>query len=77
MIALLRQALARHPFFAVTLVMADGETLVIENDNFATVLPKAGMLYCEKPSEDEPRFLNLMLIREVRTKGLTPDIGSD
>ena len=73
MISILREALGRHPFQPVTLVMANGETVTIENGNFAVVLPKAGMVYVEKPREREPRFLNLLLLREIRTKGLTPD----
>ncbi|MBI4626828.1 MAG: hypothetical protein HY736_26855 [Verrucomicrobia bacterium] len=73
MISLLRQALSRHPFYPVTLVMVDGEKLVIENENFAAVLAKAGLLYVEKPDQEEPLFLNLLLVREVRTKGLTPE----
>ena len=73
MISLLRQALSRHPFFPVTVVLADGKKVVIENENFASVLAKAGLLYVEKPDEEEPRFLNLILVREVRTKGLTPE----
>jgi len=73
MISLLRQALSRHPFFPVTVVLADGEKVVIENENLASVRAKAGLLYVEKPDEEEPRFLNLILVREVRTKGLTPE----
>jgi len=73
MISLLRQALARHPFQAVTLVMVDGETLTIQNSEFASVLRRAGLLYLERPEDKEPRFLNLLLVKEVRTKDFTPD----
>ena len=60
---------------AVTVVMADGETVTIENENFAVVLPKAGFLYIEKPEEPEPRFLNLFLLREVRSRGIAPEFN--
>ncbi|MBM3840700.1 MAG: hypothetical protein FJ398_22605 [Verrucomicrobia bacterium] len=73
MLSLLKQALSRHPFYPVTLVMVDGETLRIENSEFASVLRRAGLLYLERPEDQEPRFLNLLLVKEIRTKDLTPD----
>ena len=75
MLTLLRQALSRHPFKPVTLVLVDGEKLTIENSEFASVLGRAGLLYLERPEDAEPRFLNLLLVKEVRTKDITPDFG--
>lgn len=73
MMSLLRQALARHPFKPITLVLHDGEKLTIDNSEFASVLGRAGLLYLERPEDTEPRFLNLLLVKEVRTKDFTPD----
>ena len=75
MLSLLRQALSRHPFKPVTLVLHDGEKVMIENSEFASVLGRAGLLYLERPEDAEPRFLNLLLVKEVRTKDITPDFG--
>lgn len=72
MLSLLKQALARHPFKAVTLVLHDGENVIIHNSEFASVLGRAGLLYLERPEDAEPRFLNLLLVKDVRTKDLTP-----
>jgi hypothetical protein len=73
MLSLLKQALARHPFKPVTLVLHDGENVSIQNSEFASVLGRAGLLYLERPEDSEPRFLNLLLVKEVRTKDFTPD----
>ena len=73
MLSLLKQVLSRHPFHPVTLVLVDGENLTIHNSEFASVLPKAGLLYLERPEDKEPRFLNLLLVKEVRTKDFTPE----
>jgi hypothetical protein len=75
MIPLLREALGRHPFLPVTVVLSNGELVRIENQNFAAVLAQAGLLYVESPSDPEPRFINLRLVREIRTKDLTPEFG--
>lgn len=73
MISVLKQVLARHPFHPVTLVTVDDENVVINNSEFASVLPRAGLLYLERPEDKEPRFLNLLLVKEVRTKDFTPE----
>ncbi len=78
MIAILRQALTQHPFQPITVVTSDGASVVINNPEFAAVLRKAGLLYIELPEEQEPRFISLRLIKEVRARDLAPhDLDED
>ena len=73
MISILKKALSAHPFEPVTVVTSNGSSVVIKHRDFAAVLVKAGVLYVELPEEDEPRFIGLRHIREVRAKNLVPD----
>ena len=68
MLSILKKALAAHPFEPITVISSDGSSLVIQHPEFAAVLRKAGVLYVELPEEEEPRFVSLRLIKEVRTK---------
>ena len=78
MISILRQALTQHPFQPIIVITSDGASVVIKNPEFASVLRKAGLLYLELPEEEEPRFISLRLIREVRARDLTPlDLGDE
>ncbi len=72
MISVLKQALAAHPFEPITVVTSDGASLVISHPDFAAVLRRVGVLYVELPEEPEGRFISLHLIKEVRSKSLTP-----
>lgn len=72
MISVLKQALAAHPFEPITVVTSDGASLVISHPDFAAVLRRVGVLYVELPEEPEGRFISLRLIKEVRSKSLTP-----
>ena len=71
MIAVLKQALAAHPFKPITVVTSDGASLVITHPDFAAVLRRVGVLYVELPEEPEGRFISLRLIKEVRSESLT------
>ena len=71
MIAVLKQALAAHPFKPITVVIPDGASLVITHPDFAAVLRRVGVLYVELPEEPEGRFISLRLIKEVRSESLT------
>ena len=77
MISILRQALAAHPFEPITVVTADGATMVIKRAEFAAVLKRAGVLYVEPPQESKPRFVSLCLIKEVRAKNLAPTLADE
>ena len=68
MLSILRKALAAHPFEPITVVTSDGASVVIRHPDFAAVLRKAGVLYVELPEEEEPHFISLRLIKDVRTK---------
>lgn len=72
MISILRQALTKHPFQPITVVTSAGASITIKNPEFAAVLRKAGLLYIELPEEQEPRFISLRLIKEVRARALAP-----
>ena len=73
MTSILKKALAAHPFENVTVVTSNGASIVIKHREFAAVLAKAGVLYVELPEEEEPRFIGLRHIKEVRAKNLVPD----
>lgn len=73
MTSILKKALSAHPFEPVTVVTSNGASVVIKHREFAAVLTKAGVLYIELPEEEEPRFIGLRHIREVRAKNLAPD----
>ena len=68
MISLLKKALAAHPFEPITVVTSDGSSISIKHPDFAAVLRKAGVLYVELPEEEEPHFISLRHIKDVRTK---------
>ena len=72
MISVLKQALTAHPFEPVTVVTSDGASVIISHPDFAAVLRRVGVLYVELPEEPEGRFISLRLIKEVRSKSLTP-----
>ena len=72
MISVLKQALAAHPFEPITVVTSDGASIVINHPDFVAVLKRVGVLYVELPEEREGRFISLRLIKEVRSKSLTP-----
>ena len=67
MISILKKALAAHPFEPITVVSSDGSSIPIKHPDFAAVLRRAGVLYVELPEEEDPRFISLRLIKEVRT----------
>ena len=73
MTSILKKALAAHPFEPITVETSNGSTVVINHREFAAVLVKAGVLYVELPEEEEPRFIGLRHIKEVRAKNLVPD----
>ena len=73
MISILKKALAAHPFEPITVVTSNGSRTLIQHRDFAAVLLRAGVLYVELPEEEEPRFIGLRHIREVRAKNLVPD----
>ena len=68
MLAILKKALAAHPFVPITVVTSDGPSVVIRHPDFAAVLRKAGVLYVELPEEEEPHFISLRLIKDVHAK---------
>ena len=68
MISILKKALAANPFEPITVVTSDGASVLISHPDFAAVLRRAGVLYVELPEEEEPRFIGLRLIKEVRAK---------
>ena len=72
MIAVLKQALAAVPFEPITVVTSDGASVLIGHPDFAAALRRVGVLYIELPEEPEGRFISLRLIKEVRSKSLTP-----
>ena len=73
MVSILKKALSAHPSEPVTVKTSNGSTVVINHRDFAAVLVKAGVLYVELPEEEEPRFIGLRHIKEVRAKNLVPD----
>jgi hypothetical protein len=73
MISILKKALSAHPFEPVTVVTSNGASVIIKHREFAAVLARAGVLYVELPEEEEPRFIGLRHIKEVRAKNLVPD----
>ena len=73
MTSILKKALAAHPFEPITVETSNGATVVINHREFAAVLVKAGVLYVELPEEEEPRFIGLRHIKEIRAKNLVPD----
>ena len=68
MISILKKALAAHPFEPITVATSDGASITITHPDFAAVLRKAGVLYVELPEDEEPHFVSLRHIKDVRTK---------
>ena len=68
MLSSLKKALSAHPFEPITVVTSDGASIMIRHPDFAAILRKAGVLYVELPEEEEPHFIGLRLIEDVRTK---------
>ena len=73
MTSVLKKALSAQPFEPITVATSNGSSIVIKHREFAAVLARAGVLYVELPEEEEPRFLGLRHIKEVRAKNLVPD----
>ncbi len=73
MTSILKKALRAHPFEPITVATTKGANVVIRHREFAAMLVKAGVLYVELPEKEEPRFIGLRHIKEVRAKNLVPD----
>ena len=73
MVSILKKALSAHPFESITVIKSNGSSVIIKHWEFAAVLTRAGVLYVELPEEEEPRFIGLRHIKEVRAKNLVPD----